>query len=1432
MADENKLSTKDLIEDDGTLDGIIRGLETIIGLFDTLNKSIKNEGFSKWAKSVESGSNEEKAALSGLMQVAERLIKVTEQLSVVRSDSYKQLKNAEAIVKSANRELEKEAEINNKVVGSYTRYKLELQNLVEQYKNANDAKEKFELGGKISDLSAKIKAQNTQLNILTGTLLNASKARKEEYQSALGAQAMAKEEISAINAKAKAYAASTQAYKDNIAAQKELKNARLEAISGIKTEGVENITQTKISSMTYEQLEATYKQLGIAVNNLTVEQIEGTDALEKYKNAINLVGDALEKYDKAAGRTTGRMSSRQREWNGLTNSVYQITREIPNLAVRVDTFFLAISNNIPIFLDEFKRARTELGSFKKAIASTFSAFLKGSVLGLLLFALTKFSELRKMWDGWVNTLEDGTLKVGAFYRSMEGHVKNASSTFVKQIYTIRMLSKEWKKANAEQRSNFLYKYKEQIDATGLAITNLNEAENAFSANTDVVVEAYIARTKAAAAAALAEDKYKEAVENAILAEGAASEALGRDINEVGLRKLFAEQYGITDEKQIKTGKFRIDKETLGRVIEDYEKAYTRASNRPAVLFNVRGQIRALRELNKLKELYDSASDGVINLSSSVAEWVAVANEADKGSLTMAKHLTEMTRMFAQGDQAAEKSADYMSDWSDSIDKAGVSLSDLSKKINDFSLKSLKSYNDSLLELMSNPAYRAGGVTIELPKYKIDEASGIISMEKASEKITSSFGKDRANMRLTLQESVTEIDNFLEELAKLKLKAGEEFSGIIDQAIFYFDMARRNKIKAIEDSITQNELEEYASRAKTFAESLSLRLEAIKDGSDEELELRKRLIRANMQAEIAENATLEPIKQKSVAAIRAKYRLEEERAEREYIIKRNSWRKQDLDNEQAYVNQYLDIYAHNQADLERIAMQSELAENAELIEAGQVSREAIIEKYSKRIEKIYDDHRAKVLSGEKSFWNLMQEFEVEGSYEALAAQLRQYDIELEAEKLQYKELIEVMPEYGRMLDELYEKRKRLARGQFEMGMFEKGQDIEAVVFSWRDQIGEQQQSLFDLEQEWAMYNMQITQYEKGQLDLMDEEVDALYARMTKVGKEIAKLTGWRGAVARVAEHGLAGLIQMKDKDKNGKDIWRDLSSEEYDAIEAAHDSLRNSIDSVIDSYMNLSQAAYDSAKAQVDAARMAYEAELEARANGYANNVEQAKQELLLEKRKAQQKEQIMKQSQRLQERINTATQVSDLITGSAEILKAFAATPYIAYALIAGMWGMFGYAKLKAAQVASTSSTYGSGGYELAVGGSHASGNDIKTGIHTKRGSNMVIEGGEGVGVFSKRAVNRYGDIIPSVVDSINGGTYGLDDYSPMINGMYSGLADDGSAYSSLHLLDSYNRSVDLSTIEGLLNALVGKQISQPIVLGDGSIYERKGNRVTITRKG
>lgn len=1475
MADENKLSISDFLEDDGSLDGVIRQLNDIVELVNMLEGLIKKDKVGEWMRSLKQGSLDYKVALSGATSLAERLVTISTKLVEVRSEEAKEVARLEAIVKSENRERQREAELNQQTVGSYARLKLELKKLIEDYKavsteSANYAQEKSRIAAQIADVTAKISIEDKTLKVLVNDYNSYTEAQKaalaelerrkiasdaavkatkdliasEEKLKSVRTQASTttesgRSQIAEIKyndelaasikkveeARAQADFMKTEEYQRQIAAQEKLKQEQLELVASMK---LEEIT-AESNSGTYSQLEARYKLVEEAMKKLQYSAGGNNKELEEMKAILDSLGTSLDGMERKMGITSNRMSSRQRQWNGLTNSVYQLSRELPNLAVRADTFFLAISNNIPIFIDEFKRARTELGSFKKALAETGKAFLKSLPLAALLLVLSKWSEwVVPTFDKIFNTLEDGTLKIGAAYRKLAEEVKKVNDSFGEHMANLMMLAERWKKLDGvAAKEEFLAKYREELDRTGLAIETVNDGEKAFIENTGLITQAFIQRAKAAAAISLAQKEYVKYVNKMVEVD----RKVAKEVNK-------------------QTGQ-PLDRDAI---IEAAVKAIPGAKLMPNGDIVLSGALSD-SEVNEIKVKVDvgsgigssyTDSEGNLHLKSASGantKWGAefagtmqryyrdyftngVAGQPLPEELVYAiglstldvhysdvrktiKSIEEANVALRQGNEYVRMGIGYkdaeqgLYEMAEVTGIAGKGMKDLTKKINDMELAAMKFMHDRSLGAMGDTyAKRFQEIKDEFDEY-IKEATNKIS------EIDKLLGNPKVPQQI--KDRLTAIRAMYTQGSELAQKEQKQ---------------RENDLS----------LEQRVDTLNALKDNIDNRLAALKEGSDEELDLRKQSIQKAMQIEIAENQRLEPSLRRSVAAIRAKYQREEELAVRDHFIKMANYRKKDLENEQVYVNEYTQISLANKVDMERINLQIELAENSDLIEQGLISREAIIEKYNKKIEQIYLDHRAKILQAEKSYWDMMAEFVTDGSYEQLEAQLTKYDLELEAEKLQYKELIEVMPEYGRMLDEIYAKRKRLAMGQYNLGRFDAQQDIDATIFGSRPQIGEQQQSIFDLKQEWARDTYQLELFDNGQLDLTDDQLDAIYADLRRIANEMKQITGWRGTVSRVADHGLAGLLQMPDmddtgkrkKDANGKDAWRDLSSEEYDTVSTYMSNLKDSINGVMQAYIDLAQAAYDAAQAQVDAARTVYETELEARANGYANDVEGAKRELALEKQKAKKKEEILKSAQKTQEHFNTLTQISDLITASASILKTFAAVPAVAAIMLASMWGMFAYAKIKASQVANTSSVYGEGGYELAVGGSHASGHDIHTNIQTKSGRQMVIEGGEGVGILSRKAVNQYGDLIPQVIDSFNDGSFGVsgmgyDDISAINNAKY--------AKEVLSLQPIMNR-VDLSTIEGLISVLISKQTGMPIVLQDGSLLERKGNKTIITKKG
>lgn len=120
--------------------------------------------------------------------------------------------------------------------------------------------------------------------------------------------------------------------------------------------------------------------------------------------------------EQASGRFQRNVGNYASAWNGLSFSVQQVARELPSLAVSANTFFLAISNNIPIFVDEIARARKEYAAFQKAlkagntnvkaVAPVWQQLTKSLISWqtALVVGLTLLSVYGKDIINWINTL--------------------------------------------------------------------------------------------------------------------------------------------------------------------------------------------------------------------------------------------------------------------------------------------------------------------------------------------------------------------------------------------------------------------------------------------------------------------------------------------------------------------------------------------------------------------------------------------------------------------------------------------------------------------------------------------------------------------------------------------------------------------------------------------------------------------------------------------------------------------------------------------------------------------------------------------------------------------------------------------------------------------------------------------------------------------
>ena len=354
----------------------------------------------------------------------------------------------------------------------------------------------------------------------------------------------------------------------------------------------------------------------------------------------------------------------------------------------------------------------------------------------------------------------------------------------------------------------------------------------------------------------------------------------------------------------------------------------------------------------------------------------------------------------------------------------------------------------------------------------------------------------------------------------------------------------------------------------------------------------------------------------------------------------------------------------------------------------------------------------------------------------------------------------------------------------------------------------------------------------------------------IDKAIRQLTGKNRRKMDIWD----SLLGETQKDEYGN-VFKKLDDEGKAFVNQLIDSLGTAMeymDEFMDKRIEMAEIAVEAAQKESEAAKTALESEMEARANGYANNVDLARREyeekLALEEKAVEEK----KRLQKIQEGVDTLTQISSLVTATAQLWAAYSSLPGIGQALalaaIAAMWGSFAAAKIQAAQLANAK-TYGEGGTEyINYGGSHASGNDVDFG-RTKDGRARRVEKGEVVSVINKKNVEKYGvSRIENIINALNNGTFEKQYISSKSASILSSKsASILSSKSSLvesternNIADMYSLAfsmlglpteggADLSTIEKGIKTLVSQNEVRVVPTPYGRI-EYRGNNTRIIR--
>lgn len=481
-------------------------------------------------------------------------------------------------------------------------------------------------------------------------------------------------------------------------------------------------------------------------------------------------------------------------------------------------------------------------------------------------------------------------------------------------------------------------------------------------------------------------------------------------------------------------------------------------------------------------------------------------------------------------------------------------------------------------------------------------------------------------------------------------------------------------------------------------------------------------------------------------------------------------------------------------------------NKKLLAAGddqaRSEEEILIELNKKKLE-LWSEYDQKILDARERDIENQLELVKKGSEDELNLLLQQNEVRRQLALAQNAAKPAEQQVSTSVINAQFDKSAAQTKGSFQMTSFDEQQALDEAVFN-EVKRSETEITRFKLEQEKARWQEQIRLAEAGGLDWSQAQIDAAKATVKGIDRELSELDDF---IKSIGKKGLGGTLLEK----------LGFDDDQIDALKDAVNIVIEQLQSIMDAEVELAEQAVEAAEKRVEAAQSAYDAEVEARNNGYANNVATAKKELEQEKKNQQEKQKMLAAAQKRQENLNTVIQASSLITASANLWSSFSSIPIVgpalALAAIATMWTSFAVAKVKAKQVtASQSEEYGEGGLEFLEGGSHASGNDIDLGVENKKKRRMKAEGGEALAIINKQRTRKYRKILPDVIDSFNKGTF-EDKY---LNAF--GNSD------KLNISLNSNNNMDLSKIEDDVRSIRKQNETRYYTMPDGTVIMQHRN--------
>jgi len=541
--EDDKIRYEDLISPDDSVKNLIEQLTELNRTYGSMLEAVKTgaKDIVAQLKSASAATSEGRAEIDEATAATNRLVRAQKELRFAMSDTGREVAWLKSQTASQNKMSVEAQRASAALIGSYDALKAELKEQIGLWKSLSKEERVGAFGGELLD---SIELTRSKLNILDNQLkehVNSLSAVEKAEQklaylrSSEGQRLLElKQQINEIVNSYRTAKPVVSEYAQAVERLEKAQSAEHKAAISVNMEAkeAERIAKLQVRLLTsaegsYNAIAAQYELNKIKLNAMSEAERHATESGKQLeKETLNLYIQ-MQKLQEATGNHRLSVGNYAKSWDGLGISVSQVIRELPAAAVSMNTFFLGISNNIPILVDEINRLRAEnkqaIAEGKQAksvIGSIAKAVLSWNTL--LVVGLTVLSMHGKAIINWVSSMlkgRDAVMKLEEAIKNVTKELEKTNGSYGDHITTLKKLANEWNRLSTKKEQlQWIKDNKSEFDKLDISVNNVIDAENIFVDHTDDMIEALRLRAKAAAAMKLASDKYEEALRKQLEAE--------------------------------------------------------------------------------------------------------------------------------------------------------------------------------------------------------------------------------------------------------------------------------------------------------------------------------------------------------------------------------------------------------------------------------------------------------------------------------------------------------------------------------------------------------------------------------------------------------------------------------------------------------------------------------------------------------------------------------------------------------------------------------------------------------------------------------------------------------------------------------------------------------------------------------------------------